>query len=162
MSQMTANSDASRFNAPTEDEDTIDLMALLGTLWRGKWIILTLSLLGAIVAGYYAFRVAVPTYRATTQMALVLDQSPIIDIESVMTGVSSDTSSLNTEMEIIRSRELVSRLVDELDLTQDPEFNPDLRPDAGFALSDVVAGIINLIAAPELEETPSQAEIRNG
>jgi succinoglycan biosynthesis transport protein ExoP len=162
MSQMTQASDASRFNAPTEDEDTIDLMALLGTLWRGKWIILALSLLGAIVAGYYAFRVAVPTYRATTQMALVLDQSPIIDIESVMTGVSSDTSSLNTEMEIIRSRELVSRLVDELDLTQDPEFNPDLRPDAGFALSDVVAGIINMIAAPELEETPSQAEIRNG
>ncbi|UTH46212.1 GumC family protein [Loktanella salsilacus] len=162
MSQMTANSDASRFNAPTEDEDTIDLMALLGTLWRGKWIIVALSLLGAIVAGYYAFRLAVPSYRATTQMALVLDQSPIIDIESVMTGVSSDTSSLNTEMEIIRSRELVSRLVDELDLTQDPEFNPALRPDAGFALSDVVAGIINLIAAPEAEETSSQAEIRNG
>ncbi|WP_341223658.1 GumC family protein [Loktanella salsilacus] len=162
MSQMTQTSDASRFNAPTEDEDTIDLMALLGTLWRGKWIILTLSLLGVIMAGYYAFRVAVPTYRATTQMALVLDQSPIIDIESVMTGVSSDTSSLNTEMEIIRSRELVSRLVDELDLTQDPEFNPALRPDAGVALIDVVAGIINLIAPPEVEETPSQAEIRNG
>jgi succinoglycan biosynthesis transport protein ExoP len=169
MSQMTATADTSRFNAPAEDEDAIDLVALLGTLWRGKWIILTLSLLGAFVAGYYAYRVAEPTYRATTQMALVLDQSPIIDIETVMTGVSSDTSSLNTEMEIIRSRELVSRLVDELDLTQDPEFNPALRPDTGFAFSDVKAWIKNLVAAPEVketpsqaEDTPSQAEIRNG
>ncbi|WP_386685016.1 GumC family protein [Loktanella sp. R86503] len=162
MSQITAPFDRPGYNQAAEDDDSIDLMALFGTLWRGKWIILGLSALGVLLAGYYAFVAATPTYRATTQMALVLDQSPIIDIESVMTGVSSDTSSLNTEMEIIRSRELVSRLVDELDLTQDPEFNPALRPATGFSLGKLIGGIKNLVAAPELEEELSPAEIRNG
>lgn len=144
-------------------EDSIDLMALLGTLWRGKWIILTLSLLGAFVAGYYALRVAEPTYRATTQMALTLEQSPIVDIQSVVTGVSSDESSLNTEMEIIRSRELVSRLVDELNLTQDPEFNPAMRPDPGIGLGDVIGWIKNLVSTSAAsDDAPTDTAIRNG
>lgn len=155
---MTAAPDRPRYSEP-EDDDSIDLMALLGTLWRGKWIILMLSLLGAFLAGYYVFRVAEPTYRATTQMALSLEQSPIVDIQSVVTGVSSDESSLNTEMEIIRSRELVSRLVDELNLTQDPEFNPALRPDAGFTLGDVRKWFARSDAP---DAAPTDMAIRNG
>ena len=161
MSQMPMPAHAPAYDGRDHDDDSIDLLALVGTLWRGKWTILLLSGLGVLLAGYYAFVAAEPTYRATTQMALILDQSPIIDIESVMTGVSSDTSSLNTEMEIIRSRELVSRLVDQLDLTQDPEFNPALRPDTGFSLGDVKALIAELVSGSEMEEAPTEMDIRN-
>lgn len=163
MTPMTAARSGSRSSDDVNDEDSIDLMALLGTLWRGKWIILTLILLGAFVAGYYALRVAEPTYRATTQMALTLEQSPIVDIQSVVTGISSDESSLNTEMEIIRSRELVSRLVDELNLTQDPEFNPAMRPDPGVGLGDVIGWIKNLVSTSAAsDDAPTDTAIRNG
>ena len=162
MSQMTAPVDSSRYNQAAEDDDSIDLVALVGTLWRGKWIILGLSFLGILLAGYFAFIAASPTYRATTQMALLPNQSPVVNIESVMTGVSSDSSSLNTEMEIIRSRELVSRLVDELNLTQDPEFNPALRPDPNFSLGRVIGWVKNLVVAPEVQDPLSEAEVRNG
>ena len=148
---------------PEEDEGSIDLIALLGTLWRGKWIILSLSLLGAVLAGYYAFRVAEPTYRATTQMALSFDKQPVVDIESVMTGVSSDTSSLNTEMKLIRSHELASRLVDQLNLEEDPEFNPAMRQDTGFTIGDLKGWIMSLLPAtvPSDAVGPTDMAIRN-
>lgn len=155
MNQMTAAPYRPGDSEPAEDEGSIDLIALLGTLWRGKWIILSLSLLGAVLAGYYAFRVAEPTYRATTQMALSFDQQPVVDIESVMTGVSSDTSSLNTEMKLIRSHELASRLVDQLNLEEDPEFNPAMRQDTGFK------GWIKSWLAPSDAVAPTDMAIRN-
>jgi len=155
MNQMTAAPYRPGDSEPAEDEGSIDLIALLGTLWRGKWIILSLSLLGAILAGYYAFRVAEPTYRATTEMALSFDQQPVLDIESVMTGVSSDTSSLNTEMKLIRSHELASRLVDQLNLEEDPEFNPAMRQDTGFK------GWIKSWLAPSDAVAPTDMAIRN-
>lgn len=157
MTTVTNRTDAA---TDLDQDGGIDLYALLGTLWRRKGLILICALLGAVFAAYYALRIAEPTYRATTQMALIFDQRPVIDIESVVTGVSSDTSSLNTEMEIIRSRTLISRLVDQLNLTQDPEFNPALRPAPSFSLGDIKAWIIALFTGPVAAEAPSEADIR--
>lgn len=108
------------------DDGDIDLLALLNALWRGKIVIGLCAALGLAAGWYEATKVAVPLYTATTQMALQIRNEPLVDIESVISGVSGDEYSMNTEMEIIRSRELISRLVDELDLVNDPEFNPML------------------------------------
>ena len=145
----------------SEQDGGIDLFAVLGTLWRRKGLIVLCALIGGLVAAYYATRVAEPTYRATTQMALIFDQSPVVDIESVVTGVSSDVSSLNTEMEIIRSRELISRLVDQLNLTADPDFNTALQPEPRFSLRQVRQRIVDLIWTPEEQAAPTEAAIRN-
>jgi polysaccharide biosynthesis transport protein len=154
------------FSAPVavaEDDDEIDLMSLFHTLWRGKYIIALCAFLAVLVGGYYAYVVAVPTYSATAQMALQIRTETVIDVESVLAGVSSDQSSINTEMEVIRSRALLTRLVDELDLMNDPEFNATLRPDEGFTLGDAIGFVRGLLpgAAVTLAEPPSEAEIRN-
>lgn len=145
------------------DDDSINLAEMIGTLWRGKWLIMLAAALFGLAAGYYAYRIAVPSYQARTQMVLIFDQSPLIDIASVITGVSSDNQSINTQMEIIRSRELVSRLVDELDLTNDPEFNPALIPPSRFSRGQVIAWVKTLMGIP----TPPAAlqtdeQVRNG
>lgn len=163
MSQINA-SPQSLGPSDRENDDQLDPLALLGALWRGKWIILALALLGGLIAGFYAFRVAEPTYRATTQMALIFDRTPVVDLEAVVSGVSSDAASLNTEMQLIRSRELVSRLVDALNLTEDPEFNPALQPEPAFQLPDVkgwIKGFVIDTPAPVASNGPSQADIRN-
>ena len=41
-------------------------------------------------------------------------------------GPITDTG-INTELEILRSRDLIGKLVDSLDLTNQPDFNPLLR-----------------------------------
>src|SRR6056297_3096460 len=113
-----------------EADDEIDLLQLVGTLWRGKWIIVLCSLCAILFGAYYAFGVATPMYSARTTLALEIQGSQIVDIESVMSGVSLDAASLNTEIEVIKSRKLGEQLVRQLALTQDPEFNPRVAEDA--------------------------------
>ncbi len=143
---------------PLQEDDEIDLLGLLRTIWRGKWIIAFCTAVAIAIGGYYAFAVAVPTYRATTQMALQLRTESVVNLESVLSGVSSDSMSVNTEMEIIRSRALITRLVDELDLMNDPEFNPSLRPDEGPGLSDAIAMARDLLGRPAPVDTRTEAE----
>ncbi|WP_417270728.1 GumC family protein [Celeribacter sp.] len=111
-----------------EFNDEIDLGTLLGTLWRGKLTILLCAVVALCLGVAYAKFVAVPIYTSTTTLAIKENGPSVIDIESVMSGVSSDSDSLNTEIEVLKSRDLLERLSAELDLVNDPEFNPTIRP----------------------------------
>lgn len=115
-------------SSPVED-DEIDLVQLFGTLWRGKWIITLCAAIALLGGVWYAFGIAVPKYSANTTLALQIDGPQIMDINSVMSGVSSDDASLNTEIEVIKSRKLGEQLVERLSLTEDPEFNPAIVED---------------------------------
>ena len=106
----------------------IDVLSLLGTLWRGKWIILLCMLLCLGLGGYYTFKMATPLYPAKAVVALEDQEQQVVDIQSVLSGVSADDSALNTEVEVLRSRLLIEKLVAELNLVADPEFNEALRP----------------------------------
>lgn len=146
-------------SGPEAEDDEIDLMALLGALWRGKWIIAGCAALLMVIGGYYAFWVAVPKYRATAQLALEVRNEQVVDLESVVSGVSTEASAINTEMEVIRSRSLLGKLVDELNLTEDPEFNAALRPEPAFSLGQLKSAIKSVVApAPEVDSAePAEA-----
>lgn len=107
--------------------DEIDLFALLGVLWRGKlWVMLLAGLFMAF-AMYYGTRVAVPMYPARVTLALEGQQQQVIgDIESIFSAGNTSPLTMNTEFEVLLSRNVVGRLVDELNLTEDAEFNPFL------------------------------------
>jgi len=116
-------------NEPVRDDDEIDLFHLAGVLWRGRWVIALFVIVAVALGGYYAYRVAVPLYPARVTVALLGQQQQVIsDIESVIAGGGTDVTAINTEFEVIRSRNLIGRLVDALDLVNDPEFNGALRP----------------------------------
>lgn len=119
-------------------DDEIDLGALLGTLWRGKAQILLFAVLATFIGIAYAKLVAVPTYTASTTLAIKESGSSIIDIEAVMSGVSSDSDSLNTETAVLKSRDLLERLSAELNLKNDPEFNPTIRPPSKLSLDGIL------------------------
>lgn len=116
------------------DEDVIDLTALLGTLWRGKWIIVCVAVLAVIAGGYYAFVSATPKYRSTAVVILETNLESFVDLQSVVGGISGDSTEVNSEVEVLRARGLMGKVVDRLDLVQDPEFNRDLRPPTQTAL----------------------------
>lgn len=119
---------------PSVSEE-IDLLSLLRVLWRGKWIIgLFVFVFGASTV-YYLQAVAVPTFRATSVVALDAQQNNIVDIESVVSGVSGDLASINTEVEVLKSRLLVERVVDILDLDELPQFNATLRDRPLFSVA---------------------------
>lgn len=142
--------------AREDDSDEIDLLALLGTLWRGKWIIAGCAAVLMLIGGYYVFRVAVPKYQATSTLVLELRNENVVDLESVISGVSTDTSAINTELEVMRSSGLLEKLVSELNLTTDPEFNSELQPEAAFSLGQLKA-MIRTAVSPAQDRDPEEA-----
>jgi succinoglycan biosynthesis transport protein ExoP len=101
---------------PSSKPQEMNLFFLVGVLWRRKFSILLLSMLGFTYGFYQAVFVAVPKYASSTTLALQVRNERVVDIESVISGVSTDDSAINTELEVIRSRGLLEKLVLELDL----------------------------------------------
>lgn len=116
-----------------QEDDVIDLGALLGALWRGKLIIMLAALTAIFIGGYYAYIAATPMYRSTAVVMLNNREEQVVDIGNVLGGLGSDTDVVNTEVEILKSRSLLAKVVDDLDLTEDPEFNAALREPSTFS-----------------------------
>jgi capsular exopolysaccharide synthesis family protein len=59
-----------------------------------------------------------------------------------------DLSTVESEVQVLRSRNLAQQVIDRFDLTNDPEFNPSLRPVSGIDawLRDAVEAAKNLAA----------------
>lgn len=127
--------------------DEIDLYQLVRTLWRGKLFILLCAIVALIIGIWYAYVQAVPVYTSSTSLALESRQEQVVDIESVMTGLGGDQATINTEIEVIRSRGLAEKLVQKLDLLSDPEFNAELHPAPSFSIGIAVNFIRNTLGA---------------
>lgn len=132
---------------PEEDQRTVNILTLMGALWRGRRI-MGLSLIAALgLGGAYTFQLAEPRYAATAALSLEVDTSKVMDIESLVGGGSTEGDAMNTEVELLRSREMLTKLVKAMDLTRDPEFNEHLRP-AGLLDPDALLSRIGIQPAP--------------
>jgi len=106
----------------------IDIIALFGALWRGKWFLVLCLVVGVFAGGYYGYKIAVPQYRATATISFLSTRAQNVSgVDSVVSGLRGDLVTMNTEIAVMQSRQLVGKLVDALDLSQYPEFNPWLR-----------------------------------
>lgn len=114
--------------AEAPEKDVIDLGHLLATLWLGKWTILASAVATMLLGGFYAFVAAVPLYTSSAVVILETQQQSVVDLQSVVSGLSSDSAEVNSEREVLLSRGLMGKVVDKLDLVSDPEFNGALRP----------------------------------
>ena len=159
---MTSHSHPSAAKAPaiSSQDEELDLGQLLHTLWRGlPWIAICVALfVGA--AGYYAYGMAVPKYTATAVVTLESRQEQVVDLTSVMTGLAGDQATINTEIEVIRSRGLVAKLVDRMNLVEDPEFNERLRPPS-FGIRTVARRILGLFMADREAVEPDPIYVRD-
>lgn len=106
------------------DSDEIDLLALLGALINGKWIIIGFTLLFAIVGVAYAL-LATPIYQATA-MLQIEEKSPSMAGLSEMADMFGSTPTAVTEIELLKSRSVIGQAVDnlKLDVTAEPKWFP--------------------------------------
>ena len=107
--------------------DLIDFGQIWSTVWRGKWIILLLTLLCALAGSYFAYNMTTNIYRAKTTLFMETQQAQIVDLPGVVGGLGGDLQTINSQIEILMSRDLLGQVVDALDLTSVPEFNPTLK-----------------------------------
>jgi capsular exopolysaccharide synthesis family protein len=75
-----------------------------------------------------AFAMKTPTYSAWGSLVIDTKGMNLASVDRTQTGLSSDTSAVDTEVEIIRSRAVAERVARKLQLWNDPEFNPQMAP----------------------------------
>ena len=145
---------------PKQDEsDIIDLGALAGALWRGKWVLGFFVALAIGLGGYYAYVLAVPTYKSTSVVMLETRKSQVVDLQSVMGGLSGDSTEVNSEVEVLRARGLMTKVAKKLDLVADPEFNADLRPEGWITRIKARLGLPGGPVAPPAGEDAKTATL---
>ena len=133
------NATSSPNSIQTSATDEIDLGQLLGTIWRGKLWILLAGFVTLLAGGYYAFAITTPLYTTTASVVQVTEQELVVDFSASLGGrLGGDQSAINTEILVLRSRALLEKLVAELDLIRDPEFNEELRPEPVISLGQAV------------------------
>lgn len=125
----------------------MSLLDLLDVLKRGKWSIAFWTVICGLIGGLYAFQLATPLYTAKSTVSLQSRQESIVDLASPVSALGNDLFTINTEVETLQSRGLATKLVDKLNLVENPIFNkalrerthdPDAEPDM---LSGVLAGL---------------------
>ena len=115
----------SDMQAPMDDGDVIDIRALLTTLWRRKWVIVNVTVFFTVLALLILVQLT-PRYTANALMAIESRKNSTVDLEAVLSGMSTDVAAIKTEIDVLKSRRLASKLVDQLNLIKDPEFNSEL------------------------------------
>ena len=88
---------------------------------------------------------ATPKYTATANVMLDTRKERVSNEQEVLSGLPADSSAVDTEVEILKSRQLAERVVKSLKLEQDPEFNSAIRKPSGIQM--LLGGIGGLVGA---------------
>lgn len=117
------------------DANIIDIRHYWNVLMHNKWWILALALILASLAGLIASRIE-PVYRATTTVLIENSETQVTSIDDLYGLNTRAKEYYLTQFEILKSRELAEQLVDRMQLTNHPEFDP--RQNATFDWHDYV------------------------
>ena len=104
--------------------------------WRAvtmrKWAILGLGILCALIAAFIVAQMP-PIYRSTALLLIEGARAKsLTNATEIYTGVTPETIYFQTQAEVIRSRDIATRVIRELKLTEHPEFDPRQRTPMGF------------------------------
>ena len=112
-----------------DKEMLIDLTTIVEILRIGRWKLFWFTLLGVALSGYFTFVRMVPKYTATAVLALETQVQRIDGIQGVVSDMPlagySNELVLFTELEVFKSRNLMGRVVQHLDLHTHPDFQKD-------------------------------------
>ncbi len=104
-----------------------DVLAIIRALRKRLGVIvgITLGLTGLALVAVFQLT---PLYSAETLILLDQQKTQVMDVEAVMSGLGGDSATVDSQVEILRSRSVARRVVEELHLVDDPEFNGALKP----------------------------------
>jgi succinoglycan biosynthesis transport protein ExoP len=95
---------------------------------------------------------ATPRYTAIATVMLDTRKEKVTNVDAVLSGLPADSSAVDTEVEVLKSRQLAERVAKTLHLEQDPEFNRSLAPPHGVGA--VIHAVTSFIKAGK----PSNAQ----
>ncbi|MBT3333623.1 MAG: polysaccharide biosynthesis tyrosine autokinase, partial [Rhodospirillaceae bacterium] len=145
-------------------EAVFDLRHIMHTLWRRKMIIIATSFIMTVLAILGAMQ-ATPLYIAEAQLVVERQRERALEFRQVLQSGRLDHYTNRTEAAVLMSRGLAGKVVDELDLTNHPLFNPALAPSKPKSilqhidLRGFVRGLIPDWVRDELRGTSSDEQV---
>ena len=143
-----------------KEDALIDIQKLLQIVRRRFWIMLLVFVLTVAAVTALTVRMT-PVY--TTSTRVIVDSRDTQIVEGFREGISTTTAAIDTEVQVIRSRTLLSKVVERLQLQTLPEFNPSLNidPNAKPGLVDRAKTFVKGILPGGSDETnaaPAETE----
>ena len=132
--------DAAAEKAILGEDETIDLLNVVGMLRRRKWLIMLVTALGTAAAAFLGMK-QTPTYTANASVMIDSRQLQVTNVEQVISGMPISTATMATQLGLLRSRDFISSVMSDLNLFDDPEFNTALA-DAAAAPSTSLPGFL--------------------
>ena len=111
---------------------SFDLNVAIATFRRRLRLFAAVALAVFVAVLLYTLQ-ETPRYTATAQVMLDVRKEQVADMSAVLSGLPADSSVVDTEVEVLKSRSLAARVVKQLKLTEDPYFNPNAPGAKGVA-----------------------------
>jgi len=117
MNMRDLSVDTNPMLSEPEEEGGLNLRDSVRVLFKFRWAIAGLALLAGILASLYAYTLT-PIYSATATLLIERDPARVVPISDMIAGSGVNFEYYNTQFEIIRSRPIAERMVDDLKLDQ--------------------------------------------
>jgi capsular exopolysaccharide synthesis family protein len=151
---MTVPAESSRQTIPIgkpapKIKDNLDTVQIISILRRRRALILStivvLTLTGTALTFYL-----MPIYTASAEVLLDVRKTTVIDMQAVVAGLQGgDIAAVRSETDLISSPELLKRVITQLGLIGNPEFNPAL--DKQKKWRDFLPGIVRGVLFPPVD-----------
>lgn len=139
--RQSATSALSLASSPSSGSTENELREWLRLLNRRKTMIFGIGLLAVALTALVVAQMT-PLYRASARVMLDTRKFKAVSTEQALSGFDTmNVGALQTELEIIKSEDLLGRVVDKLGLAANPDFNGTRPPDF---LTEVMAPVRNL------------------
>jgi capsular exopolysaccharide synthesis family protein len=150
-----ANNQADQIEAKLFDSDVIDFTQYFQVIRRYIWRILSLAFFLTILAALIVLTLT-PQYAAKVSILIESEKTNVLAIEEVYGLDSSRKEYFETQYEILRSRQIAERVVERMQLQDNPYFDKDVINENQGALSSLVDNTKESIksALPFLPQKP--------
>lgn len=116
---------------PENQEPGLDFVEYWRSVRKRKWAIMAFALVVTLLAGVTAF-VMTPIYEAKTTLLIETSKQKVVGIEDVYSGMGASREYFQTQVEIIKSRDVALKAIVKLRLYDDLAFDPR-APKKGIA-----------------------------
>lgn len=132
-------------------EDVIDLSHYFRVVNNNKWRILSLSLIITLLAALIVLTMA-PIYQASSSLLIESEETNIVSIEQVYGLDASKKEYFETQYEILKSRHIAAKVVEKLDLGDNPIFTKYLDQDPSVldSIKESIKGILTFLPQQDL------------
>ncbi|MEM7507242.1 MAG: polysaccharide biosynthesis tyrosine autokinase [Pseudomonadota bacterium] len=135
---------------------TLNLDEILRMLRRHMWMLIAF-LVVALGISVFALTRMTPLYTSSAQFLLGEQGRAGSSINDLVTGVTLNDTIIEGEMAILQSGRLLGRVVEKLELHEDPEFNSRLRKPSVFEMwSGKIKSMIKSFLRPAPAPDPNQ------